>query len=202
MEAGKLLSEKLKRYRGKDCVVYALPRGGVVLGAEIARFLDAPLDLVISRKVAHPFDPEYAVCAVTETGPLICNPAEKPSLDKLWLRGAEAEQRAEARRRREVYLGGQKPISAKGKTAILVDDGVATGLTMSAAVQDIKTEKPKKIVVAVPVLPGDTAAELAEDADIEALEVTDNYLGAVAAYYDDFPQLEDIEVIALMEVAK
>ncbi|MGH7197003.1 MAG: phosphoribosyltransferase [Candidatus Saccharimonadales bacterium] len=198
-EAGALLAEKLQKYR-EHAVVYALPRGGVVLGAEIAKALTLPLDLIISRKIGHPANPEYAICAVTETGPLICNEVERANADAAWLARAEAAERAEARRRRETYLADRQPIPAVKKTAILVDDGVATGLTMLAAIEEVKKQKPKQTVVAVPVLPRDIADDIRSKVDVlVSLDIPTLYLGAVGAYYHDFPQLKDDEVIKLLE---
>ncbi|NTV45312.1 MAG: phosphoribosyl transferase, partial [Chlorobiales bacterium] len=104
LEAGRLLARALADYNGCDGVVYALPRGGVVLGYEIATALGLPLDLVITRKVGHPYMPEYAICAVTEKNGLICNEEERSKVSPEWLREAVSEQRREAARRRRVYL--------------------------------------------------------------------------------------------------
>ncbi len=198
-EAGKLLAAALLPYRGDDVVIYALPRGGVVLGAEVARALQAPMDLVISRKIGHPFNPEYAICAITETGQAICNEEERAGIDAVWFQHAEEETRAEAKRRRERYLGSRTRMSADGKTAILIDDGIATGLTMFAAIADIKAMHPRRIIVAVPVIPRETAGNLERQADaVVALDIPTFFLGAVGAYYTDFPQVSDEEVIALL----
>lgn len=198
-EAGRKLAEALKKYKGQDLVIYALPRGGVVLGYEIAKALGAPLDLVIPRKIGHPTNPEYAVCAVAEDGHMICNEAERAMLDPKWLEQAVERERQEAKRRRETYLEGRPPLSAEGKIAIIVDDGIATGLTMMLAIREIKHQKPKKIVVAIPVSPQDSAEVLKKEADeLVALDIPEAYLGAVGAYYENFPQVEDAQVIRLL----
>jgi len=198
-EAGKLLAEKLHEYSGK-AVVYALPRGGVEVAVEVANELEVPMDLLIARKIGHPMSPEYAVCSVTETGPLICNELERVSLDRLWLEQAEKTERQEAKRRREKYLENRAPISAKVKAAIVVDDGIATGLTMRAAVAELKKQEPDKIVVAVPCAPRDALEELREfTEDFVVLTDPDEYFGAVGAYYDYFPQLTDEEVVRLLD---
>jgi predicted phosphoribosyltransferase len=200
IEAGRLLAERLQKYRNQPTVVYALPRGGVVMGAEIAQRLGAPLDLVIPRKVGHPSNPEYAVCAITEDGQLFCNQAEADRLGEAWLKQAAAKEQAEARRRRQLYLDGRPPVPVEGKTAIIVDDGVATGLTMLAAIQEVKARRPARIVVAVPVIPADIAAQLAEEVDeIVALDIPEYYRGSVGSYYREFNQVEDEEVIELMD---
>lgn len=198
-EAGIKLAQALACYRDQPAVVYALPRGGVVLGVEIAQALRLPLDLVIPRKIGHPYNSEYAIGAVTEDGDPVYNERETARVDPGWLRQAVAGERLEARRRREQYLQGQEPLPVAGKTAILVDDGVATGLTMLAAIRDIKKRRPTRVVVAVPVAPKDTADRLLQEADeVVGVEITDQYLGAVGAYYNYFPQVSDAEVIRLM----
>lgn len=193
LQAGNELAAKLLSYRDNDVIIYALPRGGIEVARQIAQELNAPLELIISRKVPHPENPEFAVCSLTETGPLICQ--ESFNKSEPWLEEAEVKQRAEAKRRREEYIGNRERISAKNKTAIIVDDGIATGLTILAAIEYIKKDHPKQIVVAVPVSPRDKADSLREKVDdFIALEIPYLYLGAVAAYYKDFPQVSDNEV--------
>jgi predicted phosphoribosyltransferase len=202
-DAGRRLAQALARFRGRDGVVYALPRGGVVLGVEIARALALPLDLVIARKIGHPLSAEYAIGAVTEGGELVTNPFEVARVNAEWFRLAVEAERAEARRRRARYLGGAASLPATGKLAILVDDGIATGLTMEAAIREARRQRPVTLVVAVPVAPPDTAARLGKEVDeFVALDVDPEYLGAVGAYYDDFPQVTDDEVVQLMRAAR
>jgi putative phosphoribosyl transferase len=201
-EAGIELAKVLEKYKGKDVVVYALPRGGVVLGCEIAKHLRAPLDLIIARKIGHPFNREFAVCAVTEDGTLFCDENEKKDLDPGWLKEKIKEEIEEAKRRRETYLIGREPIDAMGKTAIVVDDGIATGLTLKVAIQKLKSKKPRKLIVAVPVSPKDVAEEILRDVDnFIALDIPVLYLGAVGAYYDDFSETTDKDVIRLLKEA-
>lgn len=199
-DAGKELGYQLRAYRGR-VVVYALPRGGVETGVEVARVLDAPLDLLIARKLGHPTDPEYAICAVTETGPLICDELEVAGVDLAWLEHAEAAERAEAQRRREAYQTGRAAMPMpEGKVAIVVDDGVATGLTMRAAIAQLQARGPAKIVVAVPVAPRDAVGHLRVVADeVVVLDDPDTYIGAVGPYYESFPQLTDEDVVALLD---
>src|SRR3989344_5520510 len=193
-EAGILLAERLAEYRDKDAVVYALPRGGVVLGFEIARFLHIPLDLVIARKIGHPENPEYAVCAVTKEGEPFCNEREQAILDPEWLEREIKKERGEAKRRRETYLGNKKHYSAKNKIAIVVDDGVATGLTLRSAFRFLRKEQPKELVVAIPVAPHELMDVLRAETDkVVVLKDEEEYLGAVGAYYQNFPQVSDEE---------
>lgn len=201
-EAGKLLAQKLKKYKGKNVVVYALPRGGVVTAVEIAKYLNAPLDLIISRKIGHPYNPEYAIAAIAENGDLIGSTRELELVDKEWLRKEIEHQRLEAKRRREKYLAGREEITAEGKIAILVDDGVATGLTLRAGIRELLHRHPQKIVVAVPVIPSSTAEIIKKEAgDLVALNIpSDNdFLGSVGAYYEDFSPVEDEEVITILK---
>lgn len=197
-EAGKQLAKELDGYKDSDAVVYALPRGGVVLGFEVAKELRLPLDVIITRKIGHPRNPEYAICAITQEGDMYCNETQKAMLDPAWLAKEAEKEKQEALRRKKIYLGGKEHRSSKDKTAIIVDDGIATGLTMFAAVQSLKKEKPRKIIIAVPVAPRDVIMKLQKEVDqVVALEAVD-HLGAVGAYYRDFPQVSDEEVIRLL----
>ena len=201
-EAGKLLAQALQKYRNEATVVYALPRGGVVTALEIAHFLQAPLDLIITRKIGHPLQPEYAIAATAENGHTIKTQGEVKMINQEWFANEVSRQRQEAKRRREKYLPGRAEIPVKGKIAILVDDGIATGLTMRVGIQELKHRQPKKIVVAVPIAPQTTANLIASEVEeMIALDVPQDrhYLGAVGAYYDDFSPVEDEEVMTLMQ---
>jgi len=198
--AGRLLAEKLKEYSGEDTVVYALPRGGVVLGYEVSKVLECPLDLVVTRKIGHPMNSEYAVCAVTENSPPICNQSEVMSIDPGWLDSEVLKQKAEIKRRKSAYPSPN--ISPKGKTAIIIDDGIATGLTLLAAIDDVKSLEPKLLIVAVPVSPAGTAETIRGMVDrFVCLDIPVCYLGAVGMYYLEFYQVSDEEVIEILKVA-
>lgn len=200
-EAGKLLAEKLKKYKNKDVVVYALPRGGVMTAIEVAKFLHAPLDLVITRKISHPYNPEYAIAATAENGHIVGNRRELLQVDEDWLEEEIEKQRQEAARRREKYLHGRKMISPAGKIAILIDDGVATGLTLRVGILELNHRNPKKIIVAVPIVPKSTAAIIKSEADeliTLAVPSDSEFMGAVGAYYEDFRQVSDEEVITIL----
>ena len=197
-EAGKLLAKALARYESDDVVVFALPRGGVVLGNVVANYLHAPLDLLITRKIGYPGNEECAVCAVAEEGDMICD-SNASRLDQEWLRAQAEKERQEAKRRRQVYLAGREPTPIGRKVAIIVDDGVATGLTILLAIMVLKSRHPKKIVVAVPVSSADAAAKIRAEADeLVALDVPP-YFRAVGEHYEQFPQLSDEDVIRFMK---
>lgn len=199
-DAGRRLAEALKEeLKGaEDVVVVALPRGGVVLGRVVADALGAPLRLVVPRKIGAPWNPEYAVGALVETGHVIWNEAERASGDAGSLAKIVEEEKREVRRRMEVYGKGIPPRDVKGKTAVVVDDGIATGLTMRAALASLRDEKPARLIVAVPVAPPETLAGMAGEADAFVILHRPAFLGAIGAFYDAFDQVTDDEVVALL----
>jgi predicted phosphoribosyltransferase len=199
-DAGKKLGEALIGYRGQPVVVYALPRGGVVLGVEVARALEAPLDLIVVRKIGHPVQPEYAIGAIAEDGYVVSNPDEVTALDQTWFRRTTASELKEAQRRRRLFLQGRGPVSVKEKTAIIVDDGLATGLTMLAAIHEIRQRGPKRVIVAVPVAAAGTVRKLRPEVDdLIALYIPEGWFGAIGAFYQYFDQVSDEEVVRLMK---
>jgi putative phosphoribosyl transferase len=200
LEAGKRLALLLGKYRDKNAAVYALPRGGVPVAKEIARELNCPLDLLIIRKIGHPFNPEYAIGAVSEEGHLVVNERELETINKMWFEAELAKQKREAKRRRGLYLRDKRPIDPKGKTAIIVDDGIATGSSMLVGIKELKLKEPEKIVVAVPVAPLNTAQLMEKEVDeFVAVSLPEYFMGAIGYYYEDFAQLSDEEVIALLQ---
>ena len=197
-DAGRQLARALISYRGRDPVVYALPRGGVVVGAERARALDATLDLVITRKVGHPMAPEYAIAAVSEDGDTVTNPTEIASVDRRWFQQQVSIQQREAQRRRQLYMRDRKPVSGRNKVAIIVDDGVATGLTMFAAIEEVRRRGPCRIVVAVPIAPPDTVRKLKLLADEVVVLYSPEEFMSIGSFYARFDQVGDSEVIAIL----
>jgi predicted phosphoribosyltransferase len=204
-EAGVRLAEKLLRFKGSDPVVLALPRGGVAVGLEIARALEAPLDLVLVRKIGAPFQPELAVAAVVDGQKMeiVANEDLIRALDlpESYLREQAARQVEEIERRRRLYLAGREPVSVEGKTAIVVDDGIATGATTRVALRAVRRRQPKQLVLAVPVAPAETVESLRAEVDEVVCLSTPYPFGAIGYFYDDFRQVEDDEVRALLEQA-
>ncbi len=205
-EAGRLLAEKLLRFRDRRPVVLALPRGGVPVGYEIARALDAPLDLVLVRKLGAPGQPELAIGALAlgaETDII----TDRHLLRALGVSSSDLETitaraREEVERRRKVYLGERLPVPVTGCTAILVDDGIATGATMRAALRATRKREPARLVLAVPVAPPESIAELQAEADeIVCLEQPRPFF-AVGQFYRSFTQLKDQEVLDLLARAE
>lgn len=203
-EAGERLAKRLLDYKGQDVVVLAIPRGGVVVAAEVARELDAPLDLIIPRKIGAPGNPELAIGAVAGEGKVMVNEALKKSLGvpDNYIEEETAEQLEEIARRRAKYLGIKKPQSLSDKTVIVIDDGLATGYTALAALRAITDEKPAKLVLAVPVAPQDTCRRLEEEVDeLICLEQPEVFF-AVGQFYTDFSQTTDEEVIEILSRIK
>lgn len=200
-DAGLRLSERLSAYRDQENVlVLALPRGGVVTGFELARRLNAPLDVLIVRKIGVPWQPELAAGAVSETGTVHLNRDVISAVGGLneYLDQEISRQKEEIARRIALYRGGAPIKELAGKTVILVDDGVATGATMMAAIETLKKEGIAKLVVAVPVVPPLTAGEIRHMADEFVCLETPAYFMAVGSHYADFTQVTDEEVVRLL----
>lgn len=198
-EAGVRLAEALAKYRDEDAVILALPRGGVVVGYEVAAALSAPLDILAVRKVGHPASPEFAIGAVDERGTTLLSEGFSEA-DEQWVAREVAKETKEAQRRARLYRGNLPPRSLKGKTVLLVDDGIATGLTMRLAARVAREQKPKRMVIAVPVASEEAVRDLEKEADeVIVLEPPAEFLGAVGAHYDVFEQVSDAEVIRLLK---
>ena len=202
IDAGSKLASRLFQYRDKsDVVVLALPRGGVVVGYEIARTLNAPLDVLIVRKLGFPGQPELAMGAIAETGSMVLNKdivAEGRLTDDLIKREIEL-QKEEIARRISLYRAGNVLHPLNGKTIILVDDGIATGATIKAAITALKEQMIAKLIVAVPVGPPQTIELLRKMADeLVCLETPSAFI-AVSTHYGDFTQVSDGEVADLLQ---
>nr|WP_295466623.1 phosphoribosyltransferase [Mesorhizobium sp.] len=205
-EAGLRLAEALEHYRGKNAVVLALPRGGVPVAAEVAAFLDAPLDLLLVRKIGVPAQPELAMGAVIDgSSPLIVRNEDIIRHALVSAKEFDAACRAELaeiERRRRAYVGERPPVDVEGRIAIIVDDGIATGATIRAAIRGLRRRNPSSIVLAVPVAPPDTIEALRNEADDVVCLEEPAYFQAIGLHYRDFRQLKDQDVIALMDAAE
>lgn len=202
-EAGRRLAVALGAYRGRDVVVLALPRGGVAVAAEVAKGLRAPLDLIMVRKIGAPGQPELAVGAVVEGEPpfraINSDVVRLLDVDEAFLSAEEQRQVDEIARRRQLYLGHVRRVPLKGRIAVIVDDGVATGATMRAALHAVREAGATRVVVAVPVAPSETLARLETEADEVVCLEQPSWFRAIGLHYADFRQLTDDDVIALLE---
>jgi predicted phosphoribosyltransferase len=201
-DAGRQLAKALARYKNRRPVVLALPRGGVPVAAEVATALDAPLDLILVRKIGVPFQPELAMGAVVDGAePVIVRNEEVIKLcgvSETEFNAIRDEQLAEIDRRRKLYLGDRPHPKLAGRTVIVVDDGIATGATTRAALHAIRMRKPGTLVLAVPVAPTDTLKKLQGEADNTVCLEDYEEFGAIGLFYSDFAQVSDTEVIEIL----
>jgi putative phosphoribosyl transferase len=199
-DAGRRLAERLRSLQGDDVVVLGLPRGGVPVAAEVARALDAPLDVIVVRKLGVPFQPELGMGAVGEDGIRIVNDdvVRAAGVDEATLAAVERREQAEVQRRSERFRGGSPRVPLEGRTAVVIDDGIATGSTARAACEVARRLGARRVVLAVPVAPPAAAAELASAADEFVCLEAPSRFHAVGQWYDDFAQTSDDEVVALL----
>jgi putative phosphoribosyl transferase len=202
LDAGRELVKALKKLELQSPVVLALPRGGVVIAAEIAKFFKSAHDILLVRKIGAPFNPELAVGAVVEGNPprIFLN-QELIRVLKVtddYLKSETVKQEEEIRRRDKLYRDGKPRSKISGKTVILVDDGVATGASIRAAIEGIRDEKPSRLVLAVPVAPPDTVKEIQKEVDDLICLVSPEDFKAVGQFYRHFAQVSDEEVTHLL----
>lgn len=202
-EGGKALADRLRRFAGTDALVLALPRGGVPVAYEVARALGLPLDVLIVRKLGLPGHEEFAIGAIASGGIRVLNEAvlRRLGLTQKAVEAVAEREQAELERREREYRADRLPERIAGRTAIVVDDGLATGQSMLAAVRALRQQRPARIVVAVPVAAEDTCAALRGEADEVICPMTPEPFYAVGAWYEDFSQTSDDEVRALLAQA-
>lgn len=204
-EAGRALAERVMRFAGEHPVVLALPRGGVPVAFEVAQALGAPLDLLFVRKIGAPGHPEYGIGAVVDgdNPQLVLNEAvELLGIPPSYIEQQMARELKTIEERREAYMGDRAPVPVEGRTVLVVDDGIATGGTMKASLKALRAAGARKIVVAVPVAPADTIAELRALADDVICLAVPGPFYAVGMHYRDFTQTSDGEVIRLLDEAR
>jgi len=200
-QAGQLLVKKLNKYKNnKDVIVLGIPRGGVEVAFDIAKILKVPLSIIVTKKIAHPFESEFAIGAVSPGNYIVDEEYRKKIKDE-YIKKTVKEMNKEIKRRYKEYLKGIIP-KLKNKIVIVVDDGLATGYTMLAAIKYVKSKNPKKVIVAVPVAAQDSYEKVKQIADeIICLQVP-VFFSAVGSFYQDFQQLEDDEVRYYLEEGK
>ena len=202
-EAANQLAEKLIAYRGKNPLVLAIPRGAVPMAKIITAHLGGGYDVVLVRKLRAPLYPEFAIGAVDESGWMyVADYAARAGADDKYIAYEKQLQMDAIKKRRELYTPTHGPIETKDRIVIIVDDGLATGASMIAALHNVRKSKPAKLICAVPVAPRDTLKKVAALADeVICLETPDDF-EAVGQFYVNFPQVEDSEVIASLESAQ
>lgn len=202
-DAGRRLAERLAQRPPPDATVLAIPRGGVIVGYEIARALAAPLDVALSRKIGAPTNPELAIGAVAEDGPPLFDDdlVERLGVPRHYLDDAVADARAEILRRARLYREGRPPAAVAGRSVILVDDGVATGSTVRALLLALRAQQPAGLLLAVPVAPRQVWPRLADLADEAVCLHAPPDFYAVGQFYVDFDQTTDGEVVARLRAA-
>jgi len=202
-DAGRKLAKALLEYKGRNAVVLALPRGGVPVAAEVAEALKAPLDLILVRKIGVPTQPELAMGAVVDgAAPIVVRNEEVIELSGTTSEefdAACASELAEIERRRQLYIGERARAEIGGQVVIVIDDGIATGATTRAALQAVRIRKPKELVLAVPVAPPDTIANLRPEVDALICLEAPELFGAIGYFYRDFRQVSDQEVVAILK---
>lgn len=201
-DAGIQLAARLERYAAAHPLILALPRGGVPVAFEVAKALDAQLDLLIVRKIGAPGHEEFGIGAVVDgANPQLVlneNAVRQLAVSEAYIRDETRRQLAEIERRRAAYCGQRPPVNIERRAVIVVDDGIATGGTMKAALRGIRKNDPAWVVLAVPVAPAATIDELGSECDEAVCLATPEPFGAVGAFYRDFSQTEDSEVIELL----
>jgi putative phosphoribosyl transferase len=200
-EAGQMLARQLMEYAGRsDVVVLGIPRGGVPVGFEIAHALGAPLDIFVARKLGVPGEEELAFGAIASGGVRILDlEVIKPlRISTFDIESVTIRELKELQRREKLYRGNRAPLEVRGRVVILVDDGVATGSSIRAAISALRHLQPAKLVVAAPVAPLETARELTTEADDFVCVETPGTFGAIGQFYDDFSQVTDGEVTDLL----
>ncbi|MBC8016341.1 MAG: phosphoribosyltransferase [Sporomusaceae bacterium] len=200
MAAGQILAKKLDYLRGHPICILAVPRGGIVIAEPIAHQLDSDIQVLVTRKIGHPANSEVAIGAVMPDGSAVW---DRQMIERLGVSKQEfdmwvAEEYLEVQRRQVLYTGSTQPPDVTGKTAIVVDDGIATGYTIRAAIQWLKHAKPLKIIIAVPVAPSDVVAELAREVDDVICLLQPEPFWAVGMHYEEFSQTTDEEVAEIL----
>ncbi len=201
-QAGKELAVKLQDYKKtKNLIVLAVPRGGVVVGKQLAKSLNCPLDILVTKKIGSPGNPELAIGAIGPNGTVVLNRklAPKTGANDDYLKNQKVKIKKDLDRQQKRLRGKKRHPDLKKKTVILTDDGIATGATVEAAIKWIKTQKPKKLILAIPVAAPDSVAKLTPLVDKLIWLDQPYFFAAVGQFYQSFPQVSDEEVIQLLE---
>ncbi len=201
IDAGKQLAEKLQKHKGKDAIVLAIPRGGIIVGDEIAKSLSFGLDIIVPRKIGSPQDPEFAIGAVAPDGSISLDEdtVKTYGISEAYTKSKVKEELQEIKRRMEIYRGNKPFPKLENKVVIITDDGVATGNTILASIEFVKNQKPSKTIVAVPVAPSGFIAIVSSMVDeVISLKTLEPFY-AISMHYENFEQTTDEEVISILK---
>lgn len=194
-EAGQLLASKLRKYQGTNSIVLAIPRGGVAIGYEVAKELHLPLDIILSKKIGHPNNKEYAIGAVSMNTTIL---DEHPEISQDYIQTEIKKIRKAMQEKYFLYYGNQQPLEVKDKNVIVVDDGIATGNTLLACLTMIRKKNPAKIIVAVPVLHSNSVSLFQKKSEELVYLIAPNFFGGIGEFYEQFDQVEDDEAIEML----
>ena len=202
-EAGQLLSRYLKEFKGSKTLVLGIPRGGVIVANEVASYLNAEFDIIISHKLGAPGNPEFAIGSISEEGQIFLNEpyVSQAGADKDFLNTEEKYQLAEIKNRIDKYRSVRKKIPLKDRVVIIVDDGIATGATLKASLVSAKHENPSKLIAAVPLSAQENAQRIASFCDELVVLRAPVFLSAISQYYKDFKQTSEEEILNILEAA-
>ena len=198
IEAGLLLSEKLKKYQNSNTVILAVPRGGVPVGFTIAQKLHLPLDIILAKKIGHPHNKEFAIGAVSLDSVRIDAHSDVP---QTYLEDTIIELKKSLQEKHKRYRSNPKPLDVKNKNVILVDDGIATGNTLLLSIAMLREKNPAKIIVAVPILPYDTLATFVQNTDELVYLIAPKDFRGVGGFYETFEQVEEEEIIRMLNIS-
>ena len=203
-DSGTRLAQELKELKGKNAIVLAIPRGGVPVAMEVAKYLGCEMDLIITRKVGAPGNPEFAIGSVTQDGELITDRefATSYGVGERYLAEESKRQTDIIKERLRRFRGDRPYPSLKDRIVVVVDDGIATGYTIRAAVQSIRRKNPAKLILAVPVAPQETIEELSKEVDQVVCLSTPEIFYAIGEFYENFEQVEDEEVVRMLKAVE
>jgi len=196
VQAGQKLAQQLKKFAEEDIIILSIPRGGVIVGAEIAKVLSCPLDIIVTKKIGAPGNPELAIGAVGPGGVKVIDDSlvRQTRADEKYINEKTEQLNGQITEKEKRLRSGKRPLEIKNKTVILTDDGIATGATVEAAIESIKTKQPRKLILAIPVAPADSIKKFKPMVDEIICLLTPALFWAVGQFYQEFEQVEDEEV--------